>query len=195
MAGEGGDRARLRFTVLGCGSSPGVPRITGEWGACDPENPKNRRLRCSLLVQRIGPDGVTSVVVDTSPDFRQQMLNAGVSRLDGVLYTHPHADHIHGIDDLRGYALSQREQIPVHADNDTLEKLMSAFSYCFVTPEGSMYPPICKAHEMKAGRIVTIDGPGGPVHALPVHQIHGPIQSLGFRFGAFEAGRPLPGGP
>ena len=192
--GDGAETARLRFTVLGCGSSPGVPRINGDWGACDPENPKNRRLRCSLLVQRIGPGGITSVVIDTSPDFRQQMLNAGVTRLDGVLYTHPHADHIHGIDDLRGYALSQREQIPVHADNDTLEKLLSAFSYCFVTPEGSIYPPICKAHEIRAGQIVTVEGPGGPVHALPIHQVHGPIQSLGFRFGAFTNGIPEKGG-
>ena len=91
----------LRFTVLGCASSPGVPRITGEWGACDPENPKNRRTRCSLLVERISIDGVTRIVVDTSPDFRQQMIDARAATLDAAIFTHAHADHIHGIDDLR----------------------------------------------------------------------------------------------
>lgn len=184
----------LRFTLLGCGSSPGVPRINGDWGDCDPTNPKNRRSRCSLLVERLGPDGTTSVVVDTSPDFRQQMIDAQVKRLDGVLYTHPHADHIHGIDDLRQYALFQRQRMPVHADIHTLDHLMGAFSYCFVAPEGSMYPPICEAREIRAGSVVRIDGPGGVIEALPVLQVHGPIHSLGFRFGRFSGSTPLPGG-
>jgi len=186
MSSSGKDR--LRFTILGCGSSPGVPRINGDWGDCDPDNPRNRRLRCSLLVQRIGSGGTTNVVVDTSPDFRQQMISAGVERLDGVLYTHPHADHLHGIDDLRQYAIIQRQRMPVHADNPTLDHLMSAFSYCFASPEGSMYPPICEAHEIRAGVPVTIDGPGGPVIAMPYLQVHGPIHSLGFRFGGLEDG-------
>ncbi|MCB1451948.1 MAG: MBL fold metallo-hydrolase, partial [Nitratireductor sp.] len=97
-----------RFTILGCGSSPGVPRINGDWGACDPANPKNRRMRCSALIERIGPDGRTVVVIDTSPDFREQMLMAGVTEIDAVVYTHAHADHIHGIDDLRGFAFNMR---------------------------------------------------------------------------------------
>lgn len=184
----------LRFTILGCSSSPGVPRINGDWGDCDPSNPKNRRTRCSLLVERIGLQGTTTVVVDTSPDFRQQMIAAGVKRIDGVLYTHPHADHIHGIDDLRQYALFQRQRMQVHADNQTLEHLMSSFSYCFVAPEGSIYPPICEAHRIKAGHVVRIDGPGGVIEALPVFQEHGPIHSLGFRFGRFSGDTPLAGG-
>ena len=92
----------LKLTILGCGTSGGVPRIGNHWGACDPANPKNRRRRCSLLVERAGPDGTTTALVDTSPDLRQQLLDAGVGWLDGVLYTHDHADHAHGIDDLQG---------------------------------------------------------------------------------------------
>ena len=182
---------RMRFTILGCGSSPGVPRIHGDWGACDPNEPKNRRLRCSLLVERITKNGTTCIVVDTSPDFRQQMLSAKVPRLDGVLYTHPHADHVHGIDDLRGFALAQQERIKVFADEQTLARLYEGFGYCLKQPKGSMYPPILDAQDLKAGEPVEIKGEGGSIHALPILQIHGPINSLGFRFssdGNFETG-------
>ena len=127
---------RLRFTILGCGSSPGTPRIHGDWGDCDPANPKNRRLRSSLLIEQMGPNGTTTIVVDTGPDFRQQMLNANVQNLDAVLYTHSHADHTHGIDDLRGYALIKRQRITIYADEQTFEKLNTSFSYCFETPRG-----------------------------------------------------------
>lgn len=185
----------MRFTLMGCGSSPGTPRISGDWGNCDPENPKNRRTRCSLLVERIGPNGTTTLVVDTGPDFRQQMLSADVTTLDGVLYTHSHADHIHGIDDLRGYALVQRERINVYADEMTGSHLEKSFGYCFHSPEGSMYPPILRMNRIIAGELVTIDGEGGPIHALPILQTHGRIVSLGFRFGTFEGSNtPLPGG-
>lgn len=172
----------LRFTILGCGSSPGVPRIHGDWGDCDPNEPKNRRLRCSMLIQRISKEGVTSVVVDTSPDFRQQMLNANVTSLDAVLYTHAHADHVHGIDDLRGFALAQRERITIYADAATQARLDEGFGYCFKQPEGSIYPPILNAFELIAGRPIVISGKGGDIHALPVLQVHGPIFSNGFRF-------------
>ena len=173
----------LRFTVLGCGSSPGVPRIGGDWGVCDPNNPRNRRRRCSLLVQRISAAGeLTNVLVDTSPDLREQALSAGIGSLDGVLYTHAHADHIHGIDDLRGFVMNMQRRVDVHADAPTLEKLKSAFGYCFDTPPGSEYPPIANAHLIRAGEAVTIQGPGGDVTALPVTQTHGRITSLAFRF-------------
>jgi phosphoribosyl 1,2-cyclic phosphate phosphodiesterase len=86
-----------RFTILGCGSSGGVPRLGGHWGDCDPDNPRNTRRRCSLLVERDGPDGTTSVLIDTTPDLRAQLLDTGTGRLDGVVYTHSHADHVHGI--------------------------------------------------------------------------------------------------
>ncbi len=179
---------KMRYTVLGCGSSPGTPRITGDWGACDPNEPRNRRLRCSLLIQKIGTDGTTNVVVDTSPDFREQMISADVSHIDGVLYTHAHADHIHGIDDLRGYALAQRKLIDIYADNSTLGRLHEAFGYCFKTPPGSIYPPILNAHKISVGQQVTITGKGGAIIALPVLQTHGDFHSVGFRFGSLEHG-------
>jgi phosphoribosyl 1,2-cyclic phosphate phosphodiesterase len=169
--------------VLGCGSSPGTPRITGDWGACDPAEPRNRRTRASALVERIGPHGVTRAVIDTGPDFRAQMLAAGVKRLDAAIYTHPHADHIHGIDDLRGYVLEQRDLIDIYADEPTLARLMQAFGYCFETPAGSGYPPIVRAHAIEHCATFTVAGEGGPLAFTPLPQVHGRIISLGFRVG------------
>lgn len=172
------------FTILGCGSSAGVPRVGQGWGDCDPNNPKNRRRRCSLLVERIGPRGRTTVLVDTSPDLREQLLGAGVTKLDGVLFTHEHADHTHGIDDLRPLALAQRNRIDVYLDADTAKTLHMRFGYCFKTPGGSQYPPILTEHRIAASERVTIEGEGGPIEALPFMQHHGDVESLGFRFGS-----------
>ncbi|MDU9004922.1 MBL fold metallo-hydrolase [Sedimentitalea todarodis] len=171
----------LRFTILGCGSSGGVPRLGGHWGDCDPTNPKNRRRRCSMLVERDGPDGTTSVLIDTSPDLRSQLLDTNTGRLDGVVYTHSHADHVHGIDDLRMIVFNMRTRLPVWADGDTQNALLSRFGYAFAQPEGSPYPPIL---EMKTidGRF-EIDGAGGPIPFLPFRVGHGSIDSLGFRIG------------
>jgi phosphoribosyl 1,2-cyclic phosphate phosphodiesterase len=174
----------LTLTILGCGSSPGVPRIGGDWGACDPNDPRNRRRRCSALIERRRPDGATTrVLIDTSPDLRAQALDAGFGTLDGVLFTHAHADHLHGIDDLRGFVLNMRRRVDVYADAATMARLRQAFGYCFATPPGSEYPPILKAHVIAPGEPVTIEGAGGPVTALPVVQEHGTIESLGFRIG------------
>jgi phosphoribosyl 1,2-cyclic phosphate phosphodiesterase len=177
-------KVRRRFTILGCGSSPGVPRVDGEWGACDPENPKNRRTRAAFLIEQIGPDGTTTVAVDTGPDFRQQMIAAGVIDLDAVVYTHPHADHIHGIDDVRIFALKRRRQIPIHADAFTMERIREGFSYCIETPPGSDYPPIVRPEIIaETGEPFVIGGLGGPIPFQPLKQIHGSITSLGFRIG------------
>jgi phosphoribosyl 1,2-cyclic phosphate phosphodiesterase len=173
----------LKFTILGCGSSGGVPRPALGWGDCDPNNPKNRRRRTSLLVERRGAAGVTRVLVDTSPDLREQLLDADVDWLDGVLYTHEHADHTHGIDDLRALFIKRRRRVDVYLDAATSAVLLSRFGYCFVSPPGSEYPPILTEHRMVAGRPVTIEGQGGSVAALPILQQHGDIASLGFRFG------------
>jgi phosphoribosyl 1,2-cyclic phosphate phosphodiesterase len=173
----------LRFTIVGCGSSPGTPRITGDWGLCDPANPRNRRTRAAALIERVGPDGVTRVVIDTGPDFREQMLRAGVRRLDAALFTHPHADHIHGIDDLRGYVLEQRRLMDIYADQPTLKRMQEGFGYCFETPEGSSYPPILIAHMIHHDTSVTIGGQGGTLSFEPLPQQHGDIVSLGFRIG------------
>lgn len=169
----------MRVTILGCGSSGGVPRIGGDWGACDPNEPRNMRTRCSALVQRIAPEGTTSVLIDTSPDMRAQLLRAGVGRLDGVIYTHAHADHVHGIDDLRMIVINMRARLPVWADEPTHAALMDRFGYAFVQPEGSMYPPILDMNLMKGD--VTIDGPGGPLAFTPFLVPHGGMNALGFR--------------
>ena len=176
---------RRRFTILGCSSSPGVPRITGDWGGCDPKNPKNRRTRASFLVEQIAPDGgVTTVVVDTGPDFREQMIKASVGSVDAVLYTHAHADHIHGIDDLRGFFHNSHERIPIYADQPTMDRIREGFGYCLETPPGSNYPPIVRPiiiTSLKESFVV--EGPGGPISFWPHKQQHGDIHSLGFRIG------------
>ena len=172
----------MRYTILGCGSSPGVPRIGNDWGACDPNNPKNRRSRCSLLVEKIGPDGITKIIVDTSPDFREQCLRAEIDWADAILYTHAHADHIHGIDDLRAFVINRKKRVNIYADQATLDRLYSAFGYCFETPKGSSYPPILDAHLIVPGKEVKVDGPGGVISVIPILQQHGAITSLGFKF-------------
>jgi phosphoribosyl 1,2-cyclic phosphate phosphodiesterase len=173
----------LTFTILGCGSSMGSPRVALGWGACDPNNPKNRRRRCSLLVERSGPDGRTRVLVDCTPDLRQQLLDAEVDWLDGVLFTHEHADHTHGIDDLRPLFLNKRRRVDVYMDAPTSHMMRARFGYCFASPPGSGYPPIVSEHRLVPGERIVIDGQGGPIELLPVLQEHGDIPSLGFRFG------------
>ena len=173
----------LKLTILGCGTSGGVPRIGNNWGACDPSNPKNVRRRCSLLVERKGPGGGTTVLVDTSPDLRAQLLDTGVGWLDGVLFTHDHADHVHGIDDLRAVAFNGNSRVAVYHDAVTGRDLKERFAYCFETQPGSDYPPILDAHDITAGEQVAIGGAGGIIQAMPFRQIHGATETLGFRFG------------
>jgi phosphoribosyl 1,2-cyclic phosphate phosphodiesterase len=175
----------LRFTILGCGSSMGVPRPALGWGACDPNNPKNRRRRTSLLVERRGPNGHTRVLVDTSPDLREQLLDANVDWLDGVLMTHEHADHCHGIDDLRALFVRKRQRLDMYLSETTSRIIRPRFEYCFQAPPGSEYPPIVTEHRLVPGQPVIIEGEGGPITALPILQQHGDIASLGFRFGSF----------
>ncbi len=170
------------FTLLGTGSSGGVPRIGNLWGACDPSNPKNRRRRCAMLVERCCNNGKTSVLIDTGPDMREQLISAEVTHLDAVLLTHSHADHIFGLDDLRQLAITHRERVHVHMDEPTAERVMPAFGYCFNQAEGSSYPAICEEHRITAAEAVEIDGKGGTLTALPIEANHGDITALGFRF-------------
>jgi phosphoribosyl 1,2-cyclic phosphate phosphodiesterase len=171
------------LTILGCGSSGGVPRIGNAWGLCDPKEPRNRRRRCSVLLSRKSEAGETRVLVDTSPDLRDQMLTTATNALDAVLFTHEHADHTHGIDELRAFYIRQRHLIPVWADEKTASLLVSRFGYCFVTAPGSDYPPILSLHRIKPGETVTIAGKGGEIAALPFTVEHGNIPALGFRVG------------
>lgn len=174
----------LKVTILGSGTSGGTPRIGNRWGACDPDEPKNRRLRCSLLVQRTTQNGVTTVLVDTSPDLRQQLLDADVSWIDGVLYTHDHADHVHGIDDLRMVAYNGERRVDVYYDAPTGEQLRERFRYCFETKPSGEYPAILQGHEITPGEPVVIEGAGGAIEIMPFRQLHGSGFSLGFRFGS-----------
>ena len=151
----------LKLTILGCGTSGGVPRVGNVWGACDPANPKNRRRRCSVIVQREGAEGTTNALVDSSPDLREQMLDAGVGWLDGVLYTHDHADHTHGIDDLRMVSYNGRRRVAVYYDAETGRMLKQRFGYCFSMSPNGEYPPILDGHEIAPGVPVKIFGTGG----------------------------------
>lgn len=173
----------LTVTILGCGSSGGVPRPGSGWGACDPKNPKNRRRRCSILVERESAEGKTSLIVDTTPDLREQLIDAKVMHLDAVLFTHDHADHTHGIDDMRALVLHMRKRIPIYADEVTGATLMTRFGYIFETPPGSLYPPILDMKPLELDRPLKIDGAGGAIVAEPFALEHGPgYRALGFRF-------------
>jgi len=183
-------------TIMGSGSSGGVPRIGGGWGACDPANPKNRRRRCSLLIEgRTGESPPTRVIVDTGCDLREQLLSAQVDRVEAVLYTHEHADHTHGIDDLRVLALNNRRRVDVYFSHEAGQRIVSSFSYCFTAPPGSGYPPILNQNLIAAGEPLTVSGPGGDIEILPFKQDHGEIFSLGFRIGNFAYSCDLSGIP
>ena len=174
----------LEFTILGCGSSGGVPRADGDWGACDPANPKNRRRRCSLLVRRPGEnaESSTTVIVDTSPDLVGQTSDAGVRRLDAVLLTHDHADQIHGIDDIRAFAIGQRTRIPCHSDQATAISARRRFGYIFEGEGG--YPPIADLQPIPPhGEPWRVDGPSGVIPVVTFDQDHGLVRSVGYRFG------------
>ena len=173
--------ARRTFTILGCGSSGGVPRLGGHWGDCDPDDPRNRRRRCSLLVEQTSDAGTTRVLIDTSPDLRQQLLDAGVGTLDAVLYTHGHADHVHGIDDLRMVVFNMKARLPVWADGPTQQRLYDGFAYAFTQPDGSPYPPILDMRTIDGP--VAIAGAGGEIVFRPFRVRHGAIDALGFRIG------------
>lgn len=167
----------LTVTVLGCGGSLGVPLVGGIWGDCDPGNPKNRRTRPSILVR----SAKTSVLVDTSSDCRDQLLAAGVSALDAIVYTHAHADHVHGIDDVRPLCFRRETLLPAYADDQTAEQLESRFGYVFdsVAIDRGLYSPLMT--------LIRFDGPFtiGDIPFVPFWQEHGPTYSYGLRIGEF----------
>lgn len=170
-------------TILGCGSSGGVPRVGQGWGACDPADPKNRRRRCSILIERETPQGATRVLVDTSPDLREQLLGANVAALDAVILTHDHADHTHGVDDLRPLVIHMRRRIDIYADEPTRTSMLERFRYCFEAPPGSDYPPILNLKSMRADAPLAIEGAGGAVTFTPFRVRHGSTDALGLRIG------------
>jgi len=163
----------LRFTILGCGSSGGVPRLGGHWGNCDPNNVKNFRKRCSLLIQRFENNNVTNVLIDTTPDMRQQLLDAKIGKLDAVIYTHEHADHLHGLDDLRMIVINMQKRLPVFASKQTKNSILERFGYAFKTPKGSPYPPILDMNDLP--ETLEIQGAGGPIKFTSFDVDHGNI--------------------
>lgn len=176
---------QARFTFLGTGSSGGVPRVGNDWGDCDPSEPRNRRRRCCALLD-VGPlddpDTCTRILIDSSPELREQLLDVGLQHLDALVYTHDHADQSHGIDDVRALALRMRRRVPTYMDTRTASTLTERFSYCFKGHGG--YPPILdRQADIVPLEPFTITGEGGPVTLLPVEQMHGRIMSLGFRIG------------
>lgn len=173
--------ARMTVTILGCGSSGGVPRLGGLWGDCDPTNPRNQRRRCSALIERETAEGTTRVLIDTSPDLRAQLLDVGVGELDAVVYTHSHADHVHGLDDLRMVFFNTRRRIDVWADPATETDLRTRFGYAFEAPAGSEYPPILNLHSIVDDRDITVTGAGGALTLRPLRVAHGRIDALGFK--------------
>jgi phosphoribosyl 1,2-cyclic phosphate phosphodiesterase len=176
MSGE------LEIVILGCGSSGGVPRGDGDWGACDPSEPKNRRMRCSMLARLTGADGETTALIDTSPDLREQALMTGLKRIDAVLYTHDHADQTHGIDDLRVFALRNRARIPAWMDAATRAALEGRFRYIFESQQG--YPALLDARDIPPhGTPWAVDGAGGAIPVVTFDQGHGPVRSVGYRLG------------
>ena len=175
----------LVFTLLGTGSSGGVPRVGNDWGKCDPDNPKNRRRRCAMLVERVRSDGCkTTVMIDAGADLREQLLTADVKVLDGLLLTHPHADHIFGLDDVRQLAITHKCSIDIYMDEHTSNVVMSAFAYCFKQVLGSSYPAFCTEHRIVHHHYVRVSGEGGVVDAMPIVAEHGDIQALGFKLGS-----------
>ncbi|WP_129792687.1 MBL fold metallo-hydrolase [Sphingosinicella sp. CPCC 101087] len=162
----------MKVRLLGCGTSFGVPRVGNDWGSCDPAEPRNRRRRVSILVEEAGK----RILVDTSPDLREQLLDAEVGALDAVIWTHDHADHCHGLDDLRAVFHARGGPIPGHARRQTLEALRNRFTYAF---EGRGGYPAMIAGQLLADRLTV-----GPIEVGVVDQPHGAITSAGLRFQA-----------
>ncbi len=171
----------MKVTILGCGGSGGVPLANGtpggDWGACNPDNPRNRRRRVSVLVE----EGDYAALIDTSPDLRPQILDNGITRIDAVLYTHAHGDHCHGIDELRNIRYRQGVPIPAYMDAETHDLLTRRFAYALASSANpkSIYRPLLEDH--------IVNGPFelGPWRVIPFVQNHGPEESLGFRIGDF----------
>lgn len=168
--------------ILGCGSSGGVPRIDGDWGACNPKNPKNKRGRCSLLVSRTAPNGTTNVLIDTSPDMREQLIASKAEHIDAVVYTHDHADQTHGIDDLRALVYRHRKRIPIWMNEETSKTITTRFAYCFAELADSGYPSILEEKRISESLpVIPVEGAGGVITLQPIWLQHGRIRSLGYK--------------
>ena len=163
----------MKLIILGSGTSTGVPRIGGDWGACDPAEPRNRRTRVSIVVES---DSGQRVLVDTATDLRQQLLDNGIDRIDGVVWTHDHADHCHGIDDLRVLRYGRNAPVPGFAGAETVRRLRQRFGYVFAGQHG--YPTIVQLDTLENVRMIA--GFSVDWCLMP----HGPARSTAYRFEA-----------
>lgn len=169
---------RYKLTILGCGNSPGTPTICNNWGVCDPAEPRNRRLRASLAVQAED----TTLIIDTGPDFRYQINRTDIARIDAILYTHAHSDHVNGIDELRILRLQEKRLFPIYGNEETLATLRTRFAYLFDELEKGVYPKVLDPH------VIPCEAYGAPmaigaIRFTPYDQDHGTCRSLGYRFG------------
>ena len=173
---------KLSVTILGCGSSGGVPRLSDGWGLCDPNNIKNNRLRCSILLTHETILGKSWYLIDTSPDLRQQLLKAKINYLDGVIFTHSHADHMHGIDDLRMIFFKRKSRIPIWGNYETLNRISISFKYLLEQEQGTKYPPILISNTIndKNDNFI-LNGTSGEILVEPLLVKHGDIDALGFK--------------
>lgn len=169
------------ITILGCGGSGGVPLVTDYWGACDPANPKNRRMRASIAIEHNGK----TIIIDTGPDFREQTIKFGIKKVDAVLYTHGHSDHTNGIDELRYVSILAKQKVPIWADDATMQELQARFSHIFIPSTDGVYDQVVTPNVFANNDYgKTVDILGVPV--IPFWQKHGANgRSLGFRFGDF----------
>jgi len=173
--------SKMQVTVLGCGNSTGIPAIGNYWGACDPAEPKNNRTRSSLMLQQNGK----TIIIDTGPDFRQQLNRENIAHVDAVLFTHHHSDHVNGLDELR--VLKHRNKldtIACYANAETIEDLNKRFHYLFMGGNHALYPPIITPHvigDEHYGKVKTVEG----FDFIPFKQNHGTCESIGYRFGDF----------
>ena len=174
----------MEIVILGCGSSGGVPRVAQGWGQCDPTNPKNRRRRCAILVEQPGESEPTRLLVDAGADLREQLIGEHIHKIDALLLTHAHADHVHGLDDLRPLTMSMHRMIDCYLDEATWNAIGLRFNYLFATPPGSNYPPLLIPRRVTPGVPFVHGGPGGEIETTPFQLNHGDIDALGFRFGA-----------
>lgn len=169
----------MKVTMLGCGVSTGVPTIGPDWGACDPADPRNRRRRASVLIESRGQ----TLLIDMSPDLRAQLIDAGIGRIDAILMTHAHADHLHGIDDLRTVNRLMDKTIPLYADSRTLAEIRARFGYALASPskQPPFYAPALVPHEIETSDPFAAAG----LTVTPFAQDHGHVTTLGFRIGGF----------
>jgi phosphoribosyl 1,2-cyclic phosphate phosphodiesterase len=161
----------MKFIILGCGSSMGVPRSDGDFGKCNPKNKKNYRSRCSALIKTKNE----IILIDTSPDLRQQLINNNIRKIDKVFYSHMHADQTHGINDLRVFYIQNKKTIPVYADNPTKKYLLNTFRYCFVN-FNKEYPATLKLNSINKN--LTIRDGKNKLQIYPVKVKHGNVNSI-----------------